>query len=151
MHRRKKLNGIKVGKLSIFFVFLGSICTVMLFLSTLRIQKQYEISVQTGKDYSESSRVVYDFLSTIEKLSTYSSLFIMNYDLSQLQLYASEIEFTKSREKSLEKLEISHINDYPDVQLRKAYEQSIILCNYEMYIMKLVCTGLSLKEIEHLK
>ena len=146
MHRRKKLNGIKVGKLSIFFVFLGSICTVMLFLSTLRIQKQYEISVQTGKDYSESSRVVYDFLSTIEKLSTYSSLFIMNYDLSQLQLYTSEIEFTKSREKSLEKLEISHINDYPDVQLRKAYEQSIILCNYEMYIMKLVCTGLSLKD-----
>ena len=84
MRHRKKLNGIKVGKLSIYFVFLGSICTVMLFLSAFKINRQYEIVVRTGRDYSESSKSVYDFLSTVEKLSTYSSLFIMNYDLSEL-------------------------------------------------------------------
>ena len=115
MHHRKKLNGIKVGKLSIYFVFLGSICTVMLFLSALKINRQYEIVVRTGRDYSESSKSVYDFLSTVEKLSTYSSLFIMNYDLSQLQLYASEKEYIKSREKCIEILEFTHINDNADL------------------------------------
>ena len=146
MRHRKKLNGIKVGKLSIYFVFLGSICTVMLFLSAFKINRQYEIVVRTGRDYSESSKSVYDFLSTVEKLSTYSSLFIMNYDLSQLQLYASEKEYIKSREKCIEILEFTHINDNADLQLKKAYEQSNTLCNYEMYIMKLVCSGLSLDD-----
>ena len=146
MHQRKKLNGIKVGKLSIFFVFLGSICTVMLFLSTLKIRKQHENAVEASRDYLESSKSVYDFLNTVEKLSTYSSLFIMNYDLSQLQLYVSEIEHVKSRENCIDILELTHIDDYSDSSLKKAYEQSNVLCNYEMYIMKLVCEGLSLKD-----
>ena len=109
MRHRKKLNGIKVGKLSIYFVFLGSICTVMLFLSAFKINRQYEIVVRTGRDYSESSKSVYDFLGTVEKLSTYSSLFIMNYDLSQLQLYVSEKEYNKSREKCIEILELTQL------------------------------------------
>ena len=108
MHQRKKLNGIKVGKLSIFFVFLGSICTVMLFLSTLKIRKKHENAVEASRDYLESSKSVYDFLNTVEKLSTYSSLFIMNYDLSQLQLYVSEIEHVKSRENCIDILELTY-------------------------------------------
>lgn len=139
-----KIKGIKFSKISIFLVILAAVFTVFVFICTLKTGREYETIVSIGRDNSECNKSIYAFLNSVNKLSTYTSHFIINNDVSQMALYFAELEQTKSRENNLEILELTHNNDYPDVSLRKAYDQSNKVCEYEIYNMRLVCDAINL-------
>lgn len=135
----KPFKGFKVQKVNALLMIVGCLLTLLVFISTFRIKAKYQTLVLTTNDYSECNKAVNDFCDASDYLTDNVRLFTVNLKPEYMDNYFFELQNIQRRELSLEILEMSHLSDAADINLKRALDESNKLVEKEMYSIKLIC------------
>lgn len=138
MHIEKnKPKGIKIKILNIFFILLECFFGLMVLLSFIFVSANYRKLFDSVNDYTECNKAISEFRRGCDTLTNAIRSFVVNEDPNYLNVYLDEAFTYCHREQSLEILELSHLDDEPDTNLKLALNKSNSLLEIELYAGKL--------------
>ena len=133
--------GIKVKSLNgILMVITCVLCVVILYF-TFSAKKKYNHLFLELNDYTECNKAITQLKDATDYLSNQARLYVINCDVFYLKNYLNELKNIHTRENAIDILELSHVDDEPDKNLRLAFEESQYISQIELYAMKLASTA----------
>lgn len=135
---KKESSGIKIKNIHCFCMICSCVLCLCIFLTIILARKNYSKMFLSINDYTECNKAINQFRDASDFLTNEARLFSINLDDNFLENYFQEIEVLKDRDSAIQILELSHINDNPDIKLKMAFNESEYLRNVEMYSFKLI-------------
>ena len=145
-NNQKSIRGIKAQNFNAVLMITGCLLTLFIFYTSYTIKNKYDEIVFSMNDYTECSKAVYELLEASEYLTNQSRLFSQYHDVAYLQNYFFEINELKRRYIAVELVEMTHLGDTPDVNIKSALFESEMLEKTETYAIKLICEALHMEE-----
>ena len=139
-----KKDGIKIKKSNLVIMILCCVLCCCILYSSFQIKTKYGEITYTMNDYSDCSKAVNNFNEACDFLTNQARLFVVEKDISFAKNYFREYSEFQNREKSIEVIEITHVNDSPDINMQMAYDESKYISENEIYAMTLVFESLNL-------
>lgn len=136
------VSGLKIKFVNIIFFVIECVFGLLVLLTFVFINANYNKLIDSVNDFTESNKSVTEFRTSADFLTNQIRLFVINQDSVFLTSYLDELNGTKGREQALEILELSHIDDDADVNLKLALDASNDLSKTELYCAKLTWLAL---------
>lgn len=144
LSKDKSIHGIRIRSSNVFLMVIAIILCCLVLVSALNIKSDYEKMIVAMNDYSECSKAVNELQNASDFLSNQVRQFAVNHDPIYVENYFYEADFLHRREKALTIVELSHVDDATDTNLKMALKEAQYLERRERYSMKLICEAIGL-------
>lgn len=140
------LGGPKVKSINAQLMVISCVLTLLVLYSCFTVKSRYNSVVASMNDYSECNKAIFELRDASNFLTEQVRLFAFTLEPEYMQNYLYEKFDMRHQELAVDIVEMTHVNDAPDVSLQMALREAEYLQKKEMYAIRLLCDSISLTE-----